>query len=56
MALVRLATDLRQLERYEDAPHVLDLATELPCSDSAELAAYICDIAVQCDRADYASQ
>lgn len=52
-ALVKLAADLRRLERYDDALRVLDLASELLGDPRSELAVYTCAIAVHCDRSEH---
>jgi hypothetical protein len=52
-ALVRLAADLRVLERYDEALFVLDTAwLQLEASEHAELAMFTCAIAIHCDRED----
>lgn len=51
--LVRLAADLRALERYDEALYVLDLAWQLSPSERPELATFTCAIAIHCDREDH---
>lgn len=52
-ALVRLAADLRALERHAEALRVLDVAWQLSPSEHPELAMFSCAIAVHCDRGEH---
>ena len=49
-ALVRLAADLRALERHEEGLRVLDVAWGLSPTNGVERAMLSCAIAIHCDR------
>lgn len=53
-ALVRLAADLRALERHEEGLRVLDVAWSLSPTERAERAMLSCAIAIHCDRGHHA--